>query len=297
MHRLLPSLKALQCFDAAARHLSFTGAAEELGQTQSAVSRQVAKLEAFLRRSLFRRTGAGLVLTESGEAYAREVETLLERLEEATAAAMDGAPTDAVLNVGVFPTFGTRWLIPRLSRFATRHPGVRVNLVSGTSAFDFAADGVDIAIQYGEAKAPALRSYALMDEEVVAVCAPAILRPGADHAPMDVMAYPLLRLATRPQAWRVWFDQHGLVAPPDRDLIFGSRFEHFEMMINAAIAGLGVALVPRLFVEEELATGRLAAPFSPPRRSGGGYFIVYPEAKGGRPELCDFRDWVLQQRY
>jgi len=150
MRRYLPTFTALQCFEAAARHLNFTRAAEELHLTQSAVSRQIRNLEDFLQQTLFHRTGKRLVLTDAGRIYADEVAGHLDRIEASTVSVMTGASAGSVLTVGTLPTFGARWLVPRLHRFAEAHPDLQLNIVTSLRPFDFGEDGVDAAVQRGE---------------------------------------------------------------------------------------------------------------------------------------------------
>ncbi|MDJ1159525.1 LysR family transcriptional regulator [Chelatococcus sp. SYSU_G07232] len=286
----LPSLAALAAFEAAARHLSFTKAAEELNLTQGAVSRQVAGLEDQLGLKLFERVRQRVVLTAAGAAYAAEVRDGLARLSAATVNAMAFRGAGGVLNLAILPTFGTRWLIPRLPGFFQRNPSVTINFATRVLPFDFAHEGLDAAIHFGDAVWPGARLHRLMGEEIVPVASPALIARAGLKQPADVLSVPLLQQATRPRAWAQWLVAQGLA--PDR-AVMGPRFEQFAMVAQAAVAGLGLAIVPRFLVEEELKSGALAVPFDRPVTSAEAYYLVYPEEKANRPAVAAFRDWLV----
>ena len=288
----LPSLTALAAFEAAARHLSFTKAAEELNLTQGAVSRQVAAVEAQLGLKLFERVRQRVVLTAAGSAYAGEVREALARLTAATVNAMAFRGAGGILDLAILPTFGTRWLIPRLPGFFQRHPGVTINFATRILPFDFAREGLDAAIHFGEAVWPGARMHRLMGEVIVPVASPALVARHQLAEVADVLTVPLLQQATRPRAWGLWLAAQGLSA--DR-AVMGPRFEQFAMVAQAAVAGLGLAIVPRFLVEDELRAGALVVPFERPITSEEAYYLVYPEEKAGRPALSAFRDWLLAE--
>ncbi|HXH04458.1 MAG TPA: transcriptional regulator GcvA [Candidatus Competibacteraceae bacterium] len=292
MRRVLPSFIALQFFEAAARHLSFTRAAEELHVTQSAVSRQIRKLEETLRRPLFRRLKQRLLLTPAGEAYAAEIRALLDRAEAATLQLMAYSGAGGVLNLAILPTFGSRWLIPRLGSFTARYPDIQLNLVTQVKPFDFAESDVDVAIHFGAETWPGAIMHRLMGETVIPVCSPALLgeRSRLDD-PAGIARFTLLQHTTRPQAWQDWLRAVGL---GHLDGLSGPRFEHFHMVIQAAIAGLGVALLPHFLVQEELVSGRLVIPVEYPVPSEHAYYLVYPEAKAELYRVRVFRDWLVE---
>jgi LysR family glycine cleavage system transcriptional activator len=290
--RLVPSLGALQAFEAAARHLSFTRAAEELRLTQGAVSRQVAALEAQLSVRLFERVRQRIVLTPAGSAYAAEVRDLLGRLAAATLSTMAFKTTGGTLSLAVLPTFGTRWLIPRLPRFFQKHPEVTINFATRIVPFDFAREPFDAGIHFGHPDWPGAAFHRLMGESIVPVASPALLKRLAIAEPADVLRAPLLQQATRPQAWGEWLAAQGIDPASGRA---GPSFEQFAMVAQAAVAGLGMAIVPRFLVEEELASGQLVQPFARPVESGQAYWLVYPENRADRPALAAFRDWLLDE--
>ena len=293
LRRILPSLTALQVFDAAARHLSFTRAAADLNVTQSAVSRQIRELEGFLGQALFHRVKQRLVLTEAGEAYAESVRELLNQAEAATLQVMAYNGKGGVLTLALLPTFGTRWLVPRLGDFIARHGDIQLNLVTQVKPFQFQGSGIDAAIHFGSGIWPGAVCHRLMGEVIVPVGAPALL--GGRRAlerPEDVQQYALLQLATRPQAWEDWLRALGVepALPPH-----GPRFEEFQMVIQAAIAGLGLAVLPRFLVQEELASGRLVVACDRPVPSEQAYYLVHPERKSDLYKVVVFRDWLIEQ--
>ncbi|WP_417842243.1 transcriptional regulator GcvA [Thalassospira sp.] len=292
MRRVLPSLTALQFFEASARHLSFTKAAQELNVTQSAISRQVRSLEEYLGRDLFRRIRQRLKLTPAGDAYAAQVRDLLDRAEAATLQVMAYSGEGGMLNVGTLPTFGARWLVPRLGDFRTAWPDIQLNLITQIRPFDFAEEAIDIAIHFGEANWPGCVFHRLMGETLIPVCAPKLLKDNDDLpiARDRIRNCTLLQHATRPTAWQDWLMAAGVPAVDD---LAGPRFEHFHMVIQAAVAGLGLALMPEFLVREELDNGRLLAPFDLSIPSHHAYYVVYPEEKESTFAVRAFRDWIL----
>ncbi|MGO4172052.1 LysR family transcriptional regulator [Bosea sp. TAF32] len=288
----VPSLSALAAFEAAARHGSFTRAAEELNLTQGAVSRQVAHLEGALGVSLFERIKKRVSLTAAGAAYAAEVREGLSRLAAATVSTMAFRGAAGVLNLAILPTFGTRWLIPRLPRFIEAHPGITINFATKLVPFDFTREPLDAAIHFGDPVWPGARLHRLMGEEIVPVASPALVARFGLAEAADMLKAPLLQQSTRPRAWANWLEQQGL--PPQRALM-GPRFEQFAMVSQAAVAGLGLAIVPRFLVEEELRSGALVIPVDRSLVGQEGYYLVYPEEKAGLPAVAAFRDWLLAE--
>jgi len=294
MRRKLPSTGALEAFEAAARHQSFTKAAEELSVTQSAVCRQIAALEAFLDVRLFRRTRRGVMLTEAGLDYSRSVGARLDEVERDTLELMARGGRGSSLELAVVPTFGTRWLLPRLPAFQRAHPHVAVHLSSRTRPFLFSDTPFDAAIHAGEtgsAAWPGTEKRFLMSESLIAVASPALpsLAAGRPRTAADWARLPLLQQSTRPYAWRQFFDGLGLVVP---QAMAGPRLELFSMLTEAAVHGMGVALTPPFFVQEELAQGRLVD--IAPRPVGGqrAYSLIWPEHKAELPALRAFADWL-----
>ncbi|MDP9881768.1 LysR family glycine cleavage system transcriptional activator [Variovorax boronicumulans] len=296
MRRKIPPLQTLVCFDAAARHESYTRAAQELALTQSAVSRQVGALEAFLGVALFRRTRHGVALTASGAAYARQIARRLEAMERDTLDAMAHQGEGGSLSLAAVPTFATRWLVPRLRGFAALQPDVVVHIETRTRPFLFADAEFDAALYAGT---PAqvenwagTRALLLMHEDVVPVCSPSLLPDGKAVSPDAIAQMPLLQQSTRPDGWRQWFDAQQVDAPTARG---GPRYELFSILAAAASHGLGVALMPTMLVADELARGELVV--ACPRALSGerSYYLVTPERADQRPLLKLFSDWLLGQ--
>ncbi len=296
MRRKIPPLQTLLCFDAAARHESYTRAAQELALTQSAVSRQIAMLEAFLGVALFRRTRHGVALTSSGSAYARQITRRLEDVERDTLDAMARHGEGGSLALAAVPTFATRWLIPRLPDFVALQPDVTVHIETRTRPFLFADAGFDAALYAGTPEQVAnwagTRAVLLLHEEVVPVCRPALLPRGKAVSPAAVTGLPLLQQSTRPDGWRQWFDAQRVDAPNAR---VGPRYELFSMLATAAAHGLGVALMPTMLVADELARGELVVACARPLTGERNYYLVTPERNDERPLLGRFRDWLTGQ--
>ena len=294
MRRKLPSTGALEAFEAAARHQSFTKAAEELSVTQSAVCRQIAALESFLDVRLFRRTRRGVMLTEAGLDYSRSVGARLDEVERDTLELMARGGRGSSLELAVVPTFGTRWLLPRLPAFQRAHPHVLVHLSSRTRPFLFADTPFDAAIHAGEtgsAAWPGTEKRFLMSESLIAVASPSLpaLAAGRPQSAGDWARLPLLQQSTRPYAWRQFFEGLGMVVPQP---MAGPRLELFSMLTEAAVHGMGVALTPPFFVQEELVQGRLVD--IAPRPVGGqrAYSLIWPEEKAELPALQAFAAWL-----
>lgn len=291
MRRKIPSTAALVAFESAARHQSFTKAADELALTQSAVCRQIAGLEEFLGIELFRRSRRGVKLTEAGLAYSRKVATQLDAVERDTLAAM-GQQGAQGLELAVVPTFATQWLVPRLKEFQRLHPEVTVHLTNRTRPFLFADTAFDAAIYFGDGDWSGTEAHYLMPEEPVPVCSPELLGERVQFAAAELANLPLLQQSTRPYAWRQWFAAQGLNVPRDMS---GPRYELFSMLAQAATHGMGVALIPPFLIQRELDAG-LLVPAHPAAllSSDRAYRLMIPERKVESAALRAFRDWLLQ---
>lgn len=305
MRRAIPSTQALSCFEACARHGSYTRAAQELALTQSAVSRQIIALEEFVGIALFKRTRHGMVLTQAGEAYARKVRSWLQGLERDTLDLMSGQGQGGALSLAAVPTFATRWLMPRLPLLAKEHPGITVHIDTQTRPFLFADTGFDAALYAGTAEQvaqwPGTHAQWLMDEQVVPMCSPSLLDQAAPRglgrawqglAPDAIARLPLLQQSTRPYGWQQWFQSVGLTAPRAME---GPRYELFSMLAMAATHGMGVALIPPMLVEAELARGELVVACNQPLRRERSYYLMVPTHEPPSSVLQTFADW-LQNR-
>ena len=292
MRRKIPSTAALTAFDAAARHASYTAAASELGLTQGAVCRQIASLEAFLGTALFRRSGRGVALTEAGVDYHRQISRRLDEVERDTLDLMARQGRGGSIELAVVPTFGTRWLLPRLPDFSRQHPDVTVNLSSRTRPFLFDDSNLDAAIYAGDGHWPGAQCSFLMPENLVPVCSPALIAPRKRLTPQELAGLPLIQQSTRPYAWRHWFESAGL--SPRHELV-GPRYELFSMSLQAAMVGLGVALVPEYDLDDELTAGRLVIPNKRPCPSDRAYYFVTPDRKVADPLPTALRGWLMSQ--
>jgi DNA-binding transcriptional LysR family regulator len=292
VRRRIPSTAALAAFEAAARHQSFTKAADELAVTQSAVCRQVAGLEAFLGLKLFRRTRRGVTLTDAGSAYARQVGARLDEVERDALELMARGGQGGALELAVVPTFATKWLLPRLASFLRAHPGIDVHLTPRTRPFLFDGTPFHAAIHAGESVWPGTEGLFLMREDLIAVASPALLSARRSLTADDVATLPLLQQSTRPYAWRQWFAAQGVAAAND---LAGPRMELFSMLTEAAIQRLGVALIPRLLVEDELARGLLVHCLAQRHLSDRSYYLIVPERRSENPLLQGFRNWLAAE--
>lgn len=280
-------MSLLLAFEAAARHESYTRAAEELSLTQSAVSRQVQALEKSLGLTLFRREGRQVQLTDVGRLYQREVAEALGKIRSATLQALAFQSGVGTLRLATLPTFGSKWLLPRLHHFYRAHPGMLVHIHSRIEPIDFATSEIDAAIAVGTGELPGLVCHRLQAEELVVIHAPGT--PAL--APADVPGQVLLNVANNPQAWPEWFSHHGLA---HRAMHLGPSFELTSHLVQAVRAGIGIGLVPRVLVEEELAKGELAwsgEAFASKRS----YYLTYPPRNEGLPSLRAFKGWLLGQ--
>jgi len=288
--RLIPSTSMLMAFEAAARNGSFTGAAQELNLTQGAISRQVSALEAQLNVTLFQRVRKTIQLTDAGKIYAREIGSALQVIRNASLKAMSD-PQGGILNLAILPTFGMRWLMPRFPDFLQRNPQITVNFVSKLSPFDFQNENLHAAIHFGLPDWPGTDSTYLMSDESVPVAAPSLVQKTAPLSPEELAALPLLHLVTRPHAWEDWFEQNGLGPLVSK----GMDFEQFAIVTQAAVAGLGAALLPRFLIQPELERGELRILLDVPINSKAGYYFVMPSHSSTYAPAVALRNWLLEQ--
>ena len=287
----IPNMGALLAFEAAARHESFTYAARELYLTESAVSRQINTLESNLGVRLFVRVKQRVVLTKAGKVYSAQVRRALEGLDRDTLSIIAHGSGGGYLELAALPTFASHWLIPRMGDFNARYPDVRVNMGVRTGTFPFAETHFEAAIHYGKPTWPGTSADFLFREEVMPVCAASLLTRTVTTA-AELLDYPLLHSTTRPDSWANWFARLGV---EDNRTMQGVRYELHTMLISGASAGLGIALVPRFFVEGQLERLGLVVPFDAPAIAEAAYYLVYPtELSHGKP-LASFREWLLQE--
>ncbi len=285
----LPPLNALRAFEATARHLSVTNAADELCVTPGAVSQLVKALELHLGIALFRRANRGIFLTDAGQAYLPPVRSAFRQISDATRRV--AAPADSgLLTVSATPFFASAWLVPRLQRFQAAHPDIDLQLRSTGALADFSRDGVDVAIRHGLGRYPGLSSQRVLTVEVVPVAAPSLVeRHGLPAAPSDLRRWPRVNDAER-KAWRRWFEAQGVEDPgPAR----GPSFDDAGLLLQAVFAGQGAALLPATVVADDLAAGRLVQLAGAHRLEDFAYYLVCPEGSEARPKVAAFRDWIV----
>lgn len=285
--RFLPPTSLLSAFEAAARYESFTLAARELNLTQSAVSRQIRALEDALGSALFHREKQKVTLTLAGENYARAVRDALRRISSATLE-FRANPAGGSLNLAILPTFGARWLAPRLPSFLASCPGVVVNLTTRLEPFDFNQDGADAAIHFGLPDWPGAEHVFLMHEVVVPVCSPALRDRYSFNSPSDLVEAPLLHLASRPDAWERWMAAMGA----DTASVHGMLLDQMTTSAEAAMAGLGIALLPEFLIEQEFESGALVRAYDGAVSSSEAYYFVLPSARADHWPMSVFRDWL-----
>lgn len=292
MRRTLPPTRDLACFEAVARHRSVTRAAAELNLTQSAVSRRLAALEELLGQNLFLRDKQRLTPTVAAEEYAEELRSLLNRVEVATTRLLSHGRKGGVLTVACLPTFGSRWLVPRLARFIAAHPTVDINLISKIRLFSFEEDKAHAAIHFGSPTWPGARIHHLMDEHVIPVCAPQLIGGEALVSPEGFARLPLLQHTTRPYLWRDWLADAGASGVNG---IAGPKFEYYSLVIQAAIAGIGVAILPDFLVREEIQSGALMVAYPHRMRCEDAYFVVYPKRFDENVNVQAFVGWLRDE--
>ena len=285
--RFFPSTSLLLAFEAAARTGSVTAAARELSLTQSAVSRQILALEQQLGAQLFHRERQTIRLTPGGESYARDIRDALQRISSATLS-LRANPYGGTLNLACLPTFGARWLTPRLPGFLDANPGIRLNLMTRMTRFEFDRDPFDAAIHFGAPEWPGAELMLLRHEISVPVASPAFVRRHQLSSPEKLARAPLLHLATRPDAWERWFA--GARIPVEN--LRGMLFDQFATLSEAAIAGLGTALLPEFLIEGELSDGRLTRIAGTGMESDGAYYLAWPKERSSYAPLMTFRAWI-----
>ena len=286
--RFLPSFSVLRSFESAARHQSFTLAAQELHLTQSAISRQIKELEAAIGVDLFRRVGRRVELTASGEAFAAELAEDLERIRQTVLRAIAAGERSRILRIATLPTFASRWLIPRLRDFEARHPNIEINLAARLKPFSLAQERFDAAFHFGAEDWPDTTMDKLCDEIMVPVASLDFVKRHKIDAPAKLLTAPLLHLETRPAAWSDWFR---LMDFDDVGALPGKYFDQFSMIIAGAVASLGAALLPSYLIEDELADGRLMEISSTYLSTPNSYYLVRPVGVEN-PDLDDFANWL-----
>jgi LysR family transcriptional regulator, glycine cleavage system transcriptional activator len=294
MARRLPPLNSLRAFEAVARHLSISKAAEELSVTPAAVSHQIKTLEDHLGVALFRRDKRNLLLSDAGQACLPGIREAFERLASAIGE-IDSLGLGGILTVSVAPSFAAKWLVPRLDRFQAKHPEIDVRVSASMQITDFSRDDVDMAIRYGAGRYPDLVVERLMDEAVFPVCSPKLMKgKNALTTPQALKQHALLHDDSPDgdescPTWAMWLKAAGV---DDVDASRGPRFNQSSLVIEAAILGRGVALAKANLAAADLAEKRLIKPFEMSVPVDFAYYVVCPKAKLNLPKVALFRDWL-----
>ncbi|CAI1609747.1 Gcv operon activator [Serratia fonticola] len=289
MSKRLPPLNALRVFDAAARHLSFTKAAEELFVTQAAVSHQIKSLEDFLGLKLFRRRNRSLLLTEEGQSYYLDIKEIFSSINEATRK-LQARSAKGALTVSLPPSFAIQWLVPRLSSFNSAYPGIDVRIQAIDREEEKLADDVDVAIFYGRGNWPGVRTERLYAEYLLPVCSPSLLM--GEHAlkvPGDLAYHTLLHDTSR-RDWLAYTRQLGL---QHINVQQGPIFSHSAMVVQAAVHGQGIALVNNVMAQTEIEAGRLVCPFNDVLVSKNAFYLVCHDSQAELGKIAAFRQWIL----
>ncbi|WP_295317161.1 transcriptional regulator GcvA [Roseobacter sp.] len=289
----LPPLTALRAFDAAARHMSFAKAAEELSVTPAALSFQIKALEEHLGAPLFRRLNRAVELTEAGAALAPGAEDGFNTLGAAWRAARR-LQDEQTLTVTAGPAFTAKWLAPRLYEFAQLHPEVELRFSASLRIMDFARDGIDVAIRFGRGEDPGLYSLPLAEEWIAPVMTPEMARqyPDAQRLTKAPLIFDdSIRFLDPPCDWPAWFRAMGIDYEPDH----GPRFSQADHAIDAALAGVGVVLGRRALVVKDIAEGRLVMPCRTAIRTGARFRFLCPKGTEDRPQVKAFREWMLNE--
>ena len=289
--RYMPSIAALRSFEAAARHQSFTLAAEELNLTQSAISRQVKEMEKIVGAQLFRRTGRVVILTRAGKRLADEVSIDLENIRRTMMRAVSAGNMNSTLRVATLPTFATRWLIPRLPEFFEKQNGLEISFSTRLKPFDLNAEHFDLAIHFGQENWPNTKMRKFFSERMIPVASPAFIEQHDIKSLADVSQAPLIHTSTRPAAWANYMEQIGY---KDKIRLTGRYFDQFSMVIAAVLASLGSGLLPRYLIEKEIEKGVLVTLADEELVTQNNYYLVTPINQDDQ-NVEKFYEWITEQ--
>src|SRR6516164_4393299 len=290
MRPRLPPLNSLRVFEAAARHESFTRAAEELCVTQGAVSHQVKALEADLAIKLFNRERQRLIITEAGRDYLAVVRDALDTIAVGTERLLQ-RQSAGVLTVSTSPDFAAKWLVHRLGHFAEAHASIDLRVSAAMHHVDFAREDVDLAVRHGDGNWPGLDAVQLSSEQLFAICSPKLLSGRRPARPADILKFPLIHFDSRAD-WTKWLRVAGI---SDDNVRHGPVLNRASMVIDAAINGQGIALARTTLAAWDLINGRLVRPFAEALRLSKTYWIVCPKAVSNVPKVATFRNWILAE--
>ena len=295
MRRRIPSISALAAFETVYRLRSISRASDALVLTQSAVSKKIQVLEVFFAQPLFVRHASGLQPTAAAELLWERLPPCLDELEGVMMNLLASRVGGGALNLAVVPTFATKWLLPKFGQLYESHPNLSINLSVRLDPFEFVGSGLDVGIVFGT---PGddwrnCEYHLITDETLVPVCSAAFIkRHGRPKQHADLQNFTLLHQTSRLYAWPSWLRQHGLVVP---EVMPGPRFELFSMMAEVARAGLGIALLPEMFVAQDIRRRELTKLFAAEKNTRGAYYLIYPKRKANTPGLNAFKNWLLAQ--
>lgn len=286
-NRKTPPLRALKIFEAAARHQNFTATGSEIGLTQSAVSRKVSELEAFLGAQLFFRSGPNLFLTPVGKRLSEKLSVAFEALEQACQE-VHPEKESSIVTLSMLPSVAAKWFAPRLGEFTRQNPQIDLRISASRNLVDFEREGIDGAIRYGTGNWSGVEAILLATETVQPVCAPSLLQELDLEKPADLLTAPLLH-ADIAEDWATWFKRAGVEGV---DIPRGPKLGDDTANLQAALTGQGVALGRSLLVEDDLVAGLLVAPFSEKLTASYSYWFVTPSRSGDNVSIV--KDWIIQ---
>lgn len=284
-------MTALLCFEAAARTENFSRAAESMNITQSALSRQIRELESYLAQPLFTRARQRVALTSAGRRLVADLAPQLELLEATVLRLRSFHSPDGAINVGTYPTLGSRWLMPLLGELAVQDPNLTINTLTYLSNSEIDPSQIDIGIVQGDPPFKNFRATSLMPETLIAVASPSIVAAPLEAAP-DLLTLRILQHATRPESWSIWLKSQGFSLPQNP---IGPVFTQFEMLIDAVKRGHGIAIIPRILVKRELDEGSLILAHRHEATPASAYYLLVPELKTGMPRIERFHRWLIQR--
>lgn len=291
MSRRLPPLNALKAFEAAARHLSFTKAAEELFVTQAAVSHQIKSLEEFLSMKLFLRKNRSLLLTEEGQGYYLDLKDIFHALQESTERLLARGAKGAV-TVAMPPSFAIQWLVPRINDFSQQYPDIDVRIKAVDFDEGFLEDDVDVAIYYGKGRWTGLQADKLHTEYLTPVCSPMLFQSDKPLEQLDDLKHHMLLHDSSRDAWKKWIKHFNVLGV---NVDQGPIFSHSMLVLQAAALGQGIALGHSVLARPEIEAGRLICPFEEKLISRNSYYLVCHESQAELGKIANFRQWLLEK--
>ena len=290
MKRLQPPIHLLRAFTTTARFGSVSRACEALNLSQSAVSKQISELEQLTGVLLFERIRQRLTLTPAGVRYEAAVRPVLAQLEAATLELITSGDGGGALHLSTLPTFGAKWLIPRLPGFQRAHPHIELHYVPYAQGYDFQREDLDCAILFGNGSWPGARADYLTGREVVLIAPPGLAAQPPLRQAQDISGFTLLQHVSVPHAWTHWCAAHAVSGV---NTLVGPQLDQYHSLIRAVRAGMGLALVPHCLVQDDIAAGLVATPLDDGYRDEMGYYLCYPESRSHLKPLASFRQWLL----